>query len=101
MHVLYEPLPPGYLHANYKVSAEFYWLIIIITIFFGISGNARNLKNKILDPHFLSKVSKTFDALNKTIDKHGPWAHAWVGEAGGAYNSGGHLVSDAFIDSFW
>ncbi|KMT10738.1 hypothetical protein BVRB_5g113960 [Beta vulgaris subsp. vulgaris] len=64
-------------------------------------GNDPDLMNKILDPHHLSKISKTFDVLNKTIHEFGPWAHAWVGEAGGAYNSGGRLVSDAFIDSFW
>ncbi|XP_021761555.1 heparanase-like protein 1 [Chenopodium quinoa] len=65
------------------------------------AGNDPNLKKKIMDPHYLSKISETFSALNKIIHEHGPWAHAWVGEAGGAYNSGGHLVSDAFIDSFW
>ncbi|KAL2935305.1 Heparanase-like protein 1 [Bienertia sinuspersici] len=65
------------------------------------SGNDPHLMNKILDPHYLSKVSKTFDALNKTIHEYGPWAHAWVGEAGGAYNSGGRHVSNAFVDSFW
>uniref|UniRef100_A0A803L9F2 Heparanase-like protein 2 n=1 Tax=Chenopodium quinoa TaxID=63459 RepID=A0A803L9F2_CHEQI len=64
------------------------------------AGNDPNLKKKIMDPYYLSKISETFSALNKTIHEHGPWAHAWVGEAGGAYNSGGHLVSDAFIDSF-
>lgn len=31
----------------------------------------------------------------------GPWASAWVGESGGAYNSGGPNVSNAFVDSFW
>jgi hypothetical protein len=30
-----------------------------------------------------------------------PSTVAWVGEAGGAYNSGHHLVTDAFIFSFW
>ncbi|XP_057519906.1 heparanase-like protein 1 [Amaranthus tricolor] len=65
------------------------------------AGNDPNLPSKILDPTFLSKISKTFDVLNKTIHEYGPWTHAWVGEAGGAFNSGGHLVSDAFIDGFW
>lgn len=32
---------------------------------------------------------------------HGPWASAWVGESGGAYNSGGREVSNTFVDSFW
>ncbi|MED6160083.1 hypothetical protein PIB30_048073 [Stylosanthes scabra] len=28
-------------------------------------------------------------------------AKTWVGEAGGAYNSGHHLASDSFVYSFW
>ncbi|XP_043704735.1 heparanase-like protein 1 isoform X2 [Telopea speciosissima] len=65
------------------------------------AGNDPKLVNKILDPHYLSQTSQTFGNLENTIRKHGPWASAWVGEAGGAYNSGGRLVSDTFINSFW
>ncbi|KAK9107408.1 hypothetical protein Syun_023419 [Stephania yunnanensis] len=65
------------------------------------AGDDPRLINKILDPHHLSLASETFSNLQRTIEKHGPWASAWVGESGGAYNSGGHLVSDTFIDSFW
>lgn len=54
-----------------------------------------------MDPSYLSKVSETFKDVNKTIREHGPWASPWVGESGGAYNSGGRHVSDTFIDSFW
>ncbi|KAF5200772.1 Heparanase-like protein, partial [Thalictrum thalictroides] len=51
-------------------------------------GNDPNLVNKILDPHYLSKTtSNTFKKLRQTIKIHGPWASAWVGESGGAYNS--------------
>ncbi|XP_042516628.1 heparanase-like protein 1 [Macadamia integrifolia] len=64
-------------------------------------GDDHNLVNKILDPHYLSQISQTFRNLEDTIRTHGPWASAWVGEAGGAYNSGGRLVSDTFINSFW
>ena len=60
-----------------------------------------NLVNKILDPHYLSKVSETFSNLSQTIQLNGPWASAWVGESGGAYNSGGRHVSDTFVNSFW
>ncbi|XP_010491400.1 PREDICTED: heparanase-like protein 1 [Camelina sativa] len=65
------------------------------------SGNDPALVKKILDPSFLSKVSETFKDVNQTIQEHGPWASPWVGESGGAYNSGGRHVSDTFIDSFW
>ncbi|KAJ4974436.1 hypothetical protein NE237_007610 [Protea cynaroides] len=65
------------------------------------AGNDPNLVNKILNPHYLSQISRTFSNLEDTIQTHGPWASAWVGEAGGAYNSGGHLVSNTFVNSFW
>ncbi|XP_057951835.1 heparanase-like protein 1 [Malania oleifera] len=65
------------------------------------AGADPNLVHKILDPHFLNKASETFGSLDQTIQMEGPWASAWVGESGGAYNSGGHLVSDTFVNSFW
>ncbi|KAJ0527591.1 putative glycosidase [Helianthus annuus] len=64
-------------------------------------GVDRNLVKKILDPHFLSRASVTFTGLQQTIDMVGPWASAWIGESGGAYNSGGLHVSDTFVNSFW
>lgn len=71
------------------------------TVSLSISGNDPSLVKKILDPSFLSKISETFNSLHQTIQHNGPWASAWVGESGGAYNSGGRHVSDSFMDSFW
>lgn len=68
---------------------------------FYVSGVDPNLVNKILNPIHLSRVTKTFSSLEQTIQKNGPWASAWVGESGGAYNSGGRHVSDTFVNSFW
>lgn len=65
------------------------------------SGDDPNLMSKILNPFYLSEISGTFNSLKQTIRMHGPWASAWVGESGGAYNSGGHGISDAFVNSFW
>ncbi|KAJ7956440.1 Heparanase-like protein [Quillaja saponaria] len=65
------------------------------------SGNDPNLVSKILDPQHLSLISETFSSLEETIQKNGPWASAWIGEAGGAYNSGGCNVSHTFVNSFW
>lgn len=65
------------------------------------AGVDPNLVRKILDPNYLSRISETFRNLRQTIQMHGPWASAWVGESGGAYNSGGRLVSDTFVNSFW
>ncbi|KAL0907166.1 hypothetical protein M5K25_025714 [Dendrobium thyrsiflorum] len=64
-------------------------------------GNDPHLPNKILDPQYLSRVSDIYRDLQQIIQRHGPWVSAWVGEAGGAYNSGGHLVSNTFLNSFW
>lgn len=64
-------------------------------------GFDSNLVSKILNPQRLSRVSETFGNLKQTIEKYGPWASAWVGESGGAYNSGGRHVSNTFVNSFW
>jgi len=47
------------------------------------------------------EVETTFRNLSETIKKHGPWASAWVGEAGGAATSGGIGISNTFVNSFW
>ncbi|XP_072079392.1 heparanase-like protein 3 isoform X5 [Arachis hypogaea] len=49
----------------------------------------------------LGPVASTFSGLKNILQKSATKAKAWVGEAGGAYNSGHHLVSDAFVYSFW
>lgn len=64
-------------------------------------GDDPNLVSKILDPSYLSKISDTFSKLKETIQSHGPWSSAWVGECGGAFNSGGRNVSNSFVNSFW
>nr|KYP55466.1 Heparanase-like protein 1 [Cajanus cajan] len=65
------------------------------------AGNDEHLERKILDPERLSKVESIFGNLSETIKKFGPWSSAWVGESGGAFNSGGRNVSNTFVDSFW
>ncbi|MED6221114.1 hypothetical protein PIB30_051253 [Stylosanthes scabra] len=63
-------------------------------------GSDVNLDSKILDPDRLSKVESVFSNMSETVKKYGPWSNAWVGEAGGAYNSGGLGISDTFVNSF-
>ncbi|KAG7973288.1 hypothetical protein I3843_07G220500 [Carya illinoinensis] len=60
-----------------------------------------HLIDRILDPSSLDSVSQTFSSLRSILKSSGTRAVAWVGEAGGAYNSGHHLVTDAFVFSFW
>ncbi|XP_027331645.1 heparanase-like protein 1 [Abrus precatorius] len=64
-------------------------------------GSDEHLEMKILDPERLSKVESIFSNLSETIKQYGPWSSAWVGEAGGAFNSGGRNVSNTFVNSFW
>ncbi|KAL2545215.1 Heparanase-like protein 3 [Forsythia ovata] len=45
--------------------------------------------------------SRTFRDLHGILQSSGTSTIAWVGEAGGAYNSGHNLVTNAFVFSFW
>jgi heparanase 1 len=66
-----------------------------------VSGVDTHLIDKILDPSYLDGMTSTFSSLQGILKSGGTSAVAWVGEAGGAYNSGHHLVTDAFVFSFW
>ncbi|XP_021691291.2 heparanase-like protein 3 isoform X1 [Hevea brasiliensis] len=60
-----------------------------------------HLIDKILDPSYLDGGSQMFSSLQGILKSSGTQAVAWVGEAGGAYNSGHNLVTNAFVFSFW
>ncbi|TKW19923.1 hypothetical protein SEVIR_4G051400v4 [Setaria viridis] len=64
-------------------------------------GRDTHLIEKILDPSVLDGMISTFSNLQGILKSTGTSTVAWVGEAGGAYNSGHHLVTDAFVFSFW
>ncbi|KAK6945859.1 Glycoside hydrolase, family 79 [Dillenia turbinata] len=59
------------------------------------------LINKLQDPYFLDQIAQTHEDVHTSIKSFGPWANAWVGEAGGAYNSGGKDISHTFVNGFW
>lgn len=58
-----------------------------------------HLIEKILNPSYLDGEAKTFRDLHNIVKNSS--SVAWVGEAGGAYNSGRNLVTNAFVFSFW
>ncbi|KAE8781343.1 heparanase [Hordeum vulgare] len=64
-------------------------------------GVSTDLVDRILNPTVLDGVARQFSDLQGLLKTAGTSAVAWVGEAGGAYNSGHHLVTDAFVFSFW
>ncbi|KAK9683562.1 hypothetical protein RND81_10G149900 [Saponaria officinalis] len=65
------------------------------------AGMDVGLESKILNPDYLDGEATTFRNLQKAIRNSGTSAVAWVGEAGGAYNSGHNHVTNAFVMSFW
>jgi heparanase 1 len=59
------------------------------------------LVSEILNPNILDNELWNFQSVKNILQTVAPWAAAWVGEAGGAFNSGHALVTDAFVFSFW
>ena len=65
------------------------------------AGDSPDLIKNVQDPFYLSQIAQTFKDVSMAVDKFAPWSGAWVGESGGAYNSGGKDVSRTFADGFW
>ncbi|XP_031269357.1 heparanase-like protein 2 [Pistacia vera] len=65
------------------------------------AGNDPALITRIQDPFYLNQIAQTYKDMEMTVKEFGPWSGAWVGEAGGAYNSGGKTVSHTFVNGFW
>ncbi|KAK8257048.1 hypothetical protein V6Z12_1Z009500 [Gossypium hirsutum] len=64
-------------------------------------GNNPDVVRRVQDPFFLTQIAQTFKDVSNAIVKFAPWSGAWVSESGGAYNSGGQLVSYTFAFGFW
>ncbi|TYH51876.1 hypothetical protein ES332_D10G311000v1 [Gossypium tomentosum] len=63
-------------------------------------GNNPDVVRRVQDPFFLTQIAQTFKDVSNAIVKFAPWSGAWVSESGGAYNSGGQLVSYTFAFGF-
>ncbi|KAL6534900.1 hypothetical protein OROGR_013575 [Orobanche gracilis] len=64
-------------------------------------GNDEHLIDRILNTSILDKGADVFRNLHDVVRTSPNQAVAWVGEAGGAYNSGRDKVTNAFVFSFW
>jgi len=60
-----------------------------------------NLNLKIMNPFYLDELKTIALGAQRVIQAQPKPQELWIGEAGGAYNSGQHLVTDAFISGFW
>ncbi|XP_051144520.1 heparanase-like protein 2 isoform X2 [Andrographis paniculata] len=65
------------------------------------AGVDPTLIDKVQNPFYLDQVAQTYRDVEMSVRLFGPWSGAWVGEAGGAYNSGGKYVSHTFVNGFW
>nr|GLL20383.1 heparanase-like protein 3 [Ipomoea trifida] len=97
--------PAGFFDANwYKeyVDKTHNSLDVITHHIYNLGpGKDEHLVEKILDPSFLDGEASTFSQLRSLLKNSGTSVNSWVGEAGGAYNSGRNHVSNAFVNSFW
>ncbi|KAJ0671241.1 putative glycosidase [Helianthus annuus] len=64
-------------------------------------GVDNHLVEKILNPSYLDGGSQPFRDVQNILKKSKASTVAWVGEAGGAYNSGHNHVTNSFVFSFW
>ncbi|KAM5567340.1 heparanase-like protein 2 [Rosa sericea] len=65
------------------------------------AGVDPTLITKVQDPFYLDHSSQTYNDVANSVKQFAPWTDPWVGEAGGAYNSGGKDVSHTFANGFW
>lgn len=64
-------------------------------------GSDEHVIDRILNPSVLESGGDVFRNLHNVVRTSANSATAWVGEAGGAYNSGRDGVTNAFVFSFW
>ncbi|KAL1553729.1 heparanase [Salvia divinorum] len=64
-------------------------------------GSDEHVIDRILNPSVLESGGDVFRNLHNVVRTSPNSAAAWVGEAGGAYNSGRDGVTNAFVFSFW
>ncbi|KAL4592335.1 hypothetical protein LXL04_005326 [Taraxacum kok-saghyz] len=64
-------------------------------------GVDTHLIKRILDPWYLDRGIQLFKDVQNILKGSGSRTVAWVGEGGGAWNSGRNHVTNSFVFSFW
>ena len=65
------------------------------------AGSDPNVWMYALNNTYLDKVKILGDQVMPVVKQWAPKASIWLGEGGGAYNSGGNNVTNAFNSGFW
>jgi heparanase 1 len=65
------------------------------------AGNDPNMWKKTLNATYLNQIATLAKEVQETVSKTSPTSKIYIGEAGGAYNSGGDNVTNAFNSGFW
>ncbi|KAL2621483.1 hypothetical protein R1flu_001688 [Riccia fluitans] len=65
----------------------------------GVTETNELIRN-VLSRSYAENEVVNYESLRSDLKEH-PKTTIWIGEAGGAYNSGHHEVTDAFIFAFW
>jgi heparanase 1 len=65
------------------------------------AGSSPECGADALNPIKLDSISTLIADANATISVLAPSSDIWIGESGGAYNSGRHGVTNAFNSPFW
>ncbi|KAI7753795.1 hypothetical protein M8C21_022231, partial [Ambrosia artemisiifolia] len=93
--------PGGFFDANWFtefVSKSKDSLQVITQHIYNLGPGVDNhLIEKILDPSYLDGGSQPFRDVQNILKKSKSSTVAWVGEAGGAYNSGRNQVTNTFV----
>jgi len=65
------------------------------------SGNSSAVPEEILNASFLNSVADKCRNHSHTVATYAPNAQMWLGEGGGAYNSGQDGATNVFLSTFW
>jgi len=76
-------------------------IMIITIIIYSGAGSNPNVWMNALNASYLDQIKGLGASVNDIVRQSSPQSKIWVGEAGGAYNSGRDQVTNSFNSGFW